>query len=67
MRMDHEMEVQMDSPVRSSEAWDELEAIARKIDPSLPADLSGYEVRITLNRDFKAVECLLVNSGAQGK
>jgi hypothetical protein len=38
--------------------WAELVKIAREINPDLPADLSGYEVRIILNKDFQAVELM---------
>lgn len=38
--------------------WAQLERIAREINPDLPADLSGYELRITLNKDFQGVEII---------
>lgn len=42
------------------EAWTELEALARSINPKLPADLSGYQIRITLSKDFQGVELIEV-------
>ena len=41
-----------------AKVWAELERLAREINPGLPADLSGYELRITLNKDFQAVELI---------
>lgn len=41
--------------------WEQLTKIAREIQPDLPADLSGYEVRITLNKDFQAVELMALD------
>ena len=41
--------------------WKQFEAMARAIDPSLPSDLYGYELRITLNDDFQSVECIARN------
>jgi hypothetical protein len=38
-------------------AWAALERLAREIDPSLPADLTGKEIRITLSKDCQSVEC----------
>jgi hypothetical protein len=43
------------------DAWAKLEKLAREIDPTLPADLSGYEIRIILNRDFQVVECIALS------
>lgn len=36
--------------------WDQLLKLAREIDPTLPADLSEYELRITLNRELQSIE-----------
>lgn len=36
--------------------WKQIEILAREIDPTLPADLSGYELRITLSRQYQSVE-----------
>lgn len=43
---------------RRADPWAELIAIARRINPDLPADLSGHEIRITLSKDFQAVEAI---------
>lgn len=48
------------SPPRGASAechkWEQLLKLAREIDPTLPADLSEYELRITFNREFQSVE-----------
>lgn len=32
-------------------AWRDMEAMAREINPNLPADLSGYQITISLSKD----------------
>lgn len=47
---------------RKVDPWAQLIKIAREIQPDLPVDIHNYEVRITLNRDFQAVECMLLSA-----
>lgn len=44
--------------VATEKAFAEIERLAREIDPSLPADLSDYELHITMSKDVMAVEAV---------
>lgn len=35
--------------MNKQQAWDELEKMAREINPNLPSDLRGYEITISLS------------------
>jgi len=49
-----------------NDPWAKIEALAREINPNLPADLSGYELRITQNKDYQGVELIKFDASRGG-
>ena len=58
-KMTHESKLPTEQDRRDA-AFDALEKMAREINPKLPKDLSGHEIRISLSKDHQSATAVKV-------